>query len=499
MGTGLNSYLFGPDGVFVPVVGGGLLVPPGGGNGGGLFVPPRGGGGGAQGGGGARDGGTGLSTIKHVLVNVVHHLFLRALQGEVGGKPVELHSDNSQEIVCNLYPWFLRRFFPMQAVPVGSIQPLWFRHTATGVAPPVVAVNAGRVFETHVQCANVFRDYVLRPLAVNPVRYFRDYWWEDVCHLGSYIQMWQLVVQLSQPREVMPLPKLSARVPDLVPGRVYPVRDMQHQRGVVCVYPRGMRFVLLGMHKPDEGETSWWALEPEAFQSVLEDNGIVVGPLVHRGNAAIRLGPTEDGTLERVGVLLPRDDGNDFEGIDFGVAADWKADYAQIVYPVDKRYFLSANLDGGYLYTDGEDEGVISEEHLEPILIGTTVYVKVEDAREVLGEQRVPANFNSAYVMFKLRYPDECALEPAENDKVYVVVDSPDGACVYGFSPDACFVDPVAVDSPEDEGGGDNDQEEEEGPRADQDKDGDKSGGEGEEEEARAEQEGGDDDAAAQA
>lgn len=46
MGTGLNSYLFGPDGVFVPVVGGGLLVPPGGGNGGGLFVPPRGGGGG---------------------------------------------------------------------------------------------------------------------------------------------------------------------------------------------------------------------------------------------------------------------------------------------------------------------------------------------------------------------------------------------------------------------------------------------------------------------
>ncbi len=431
----------------------------GGGGGGG----PGGGGGGAGTGGGGRDGGTGLSAIKHVLVNVVHHLFLRALQGEVGGKPVELHSDNSQEIMCNLYPWFLRRFFPMQAVPVGSIQPLWFRHTATGVAPPVVAVNAGRVFETHVQCANGFRDYVLRPLAVNPARYYRDYWWEDVCHMGSYIQMWQLVVQLSQPREVMPVPKLSARVPDLVPGRVYPVRDLKHQRGVVCVYPRGMRFVLLGMHKPTDGETSWWALEPEAFQSVLEDNCIVVGPLVHRGNAAIRLGPTEDGELERVGVLLPRADGNDFEGIDFGMAADWKADFEQIVYPVDKRYFLSASLDGGYLYTDGEDQGVISEEHVEPILIGTTVYVKVEDAREVLGEQRVPANFNSAYVMFKLRYPDECALEPAENDKVYVVVDSPDGACVYGFSPDACFVDPVATESDSQDGGGD-----EEGRRAEE-------------------------------
>ena len=424
---------------------GNTMADAGGGGGGGGGAQAGGGGGG---GGGRGDGGSGLSKIKRVLVNVVHLLFIRALQGDVHGRPVELHSDNSQEMVFNLYPWFLRRFVPLQAVPVGVIQPLAFRHAAHGVYSPAVLVNAGKVFESHTQCANCFRDYVIRPLSANGVRFYRDYWWEDVCHMGSYIQTWQLIVQLSQPRDLMSLPKLSPRVPDLVPGRVYPMRTIEGRRGVVCVYPRGMRFVLMGVHRPDEGETSWWALEPEAYQSVLEDNRIVVGPLIHRGNAAIRLGPADsDNTLDRVGVILPRADGRDFEGIDFESAADWVPEFGQIAYPVDMRYFFSARADDGYLFTDGEEEAVISEEHVEPILIGTTVYVKTADAREALGTERVPLNFSSPYVMFKLRYPDECASEPAENDKVYVVVDSPEGACVYGFSPEACFVDSILSSS----------------------------------------------------
>jgi hypothetical protein len=379
---------------------------------------------------------TGKTVIKECYVNLVHHLWLLAVQGTC-----KLHAENSAVFAENLYAWICRRHIPSQFVPSGLILMDNFSTGATA-RPHVCVINRSKIMKNNHVLHDDARSYYMlrgkgddsawekgRNLSEAP-GFYEPYMLEDTVHMGALYQQWSLFRNTGIPPEFRVVPGLTARAPELKPTRVYPIRKDDGMPGTICIAPKGKSFVLVNF----SGEAL--AIQYESWQMTLETSNIAVGPLVHRPNAVARLDSDE------LAVIMPRSD-DAFESIgSFSALDTWEPRFNTVRMVHEPTYFLDAT--GYYEAKTGEGKLVnIHFSELELVSVGTHIFVEIDIAKESIPANRFPADASHfTHVEGWLRYPDECSGTASDPELIYVAIRGAEEVEIHGFCADACSVIP---------------------------------------------------------
>lgn len=316
-----------------------------------------------------RNGKDARDPIKDVFVHVVCHLWLLALQG-----PHPLHSENSYQVASRLYAWVMRRFMPAQVVHAGMI----FMDSFEGAnaAPRICRTDLSYIDtergESVIDYGHKGRgpSYIMRPIDDSEVwdterisaspSFLEPYLPEDMMHMGGSVQLHKSVMQEIPTAPFAPLPGVSARLPELMPTRVYPIRDDSYPEpacGVICICPNGFNFVLLSFSNEK------MAVSLERWSTLFDDNCLGASPLVHRPNAVVVL-PEEGG----LGLIRPRED-NPFESLTFETLVGWKDTFHSGRVPVDRQYFMDCKGEYSVVDKEGCHHAVHNQEEGLPSLV----------------------------------------------------------------------------------------------------------------------------------
>lgn len=317
-------------------------------------------------------------------VHVAQHLLLTSLMGDG-----PLHSDN-------IYSWG-KRLMQLLINELGVRQ-----QVPGGILAHSFDVEYGHIIPSLVEFAPV-RYYMLRSRkdvdawmrgkSTELVGCFKGHCIEDVMHIGSWVQFANM---MDYRGAFEPLPVASLRLPELVPGRIYPMKSMERGMATICICPRGENHVLV--HEVRHGTSVFplpgWSIE------VIHNMGYQIAPLVFRPNAAAYID-------DKFVVLKPFVD-DQFAGVSVDNITSVQSEKIR---QVESYNFL--NMQGSYKAC-GETEcrvyWTILHESLLPL--GSWVYV-TNIVPEKVG---VP---NCMRVRGWLRYQDESA-STFDEDKVYV-------------------------------------------------------------------------------
>jgi hypothetical protein len=395
-------------------------------------------------------------SIREVYVNVVAHLWLLALQG-----PHPLHSENAYQAAERLYAWVMRRFMPAQVVPTGLV----FMDTFEGpkATPRVCRTDLSYIDVEHG--ASVINygykgrgpSYIMRPIDDAEVMdtqrisaspsFIDPYLPEDTMHMGSLAQLHKVVLQSAIRAPFAPLTGISARAPELLPTRIYPLNGDGRKDsgfGVVCICPNGFNFVLIKFTNLS------MATSLEQWQLVFDRNSLGAGPLVHRPNA-VAVVPGGGGGL---GLIMPRTD-DPFASMEFDTLKGWTDDFNSSRVPCDSVYYLDA--EGMYSVVD--HAGMVHLVHnrdLDLLPVGKHLFVRAPAVIRWMQEALNPPvhveldDQDVGWIKGWLRYPDECDEDHmADPAKVYVVIRSRAG----GSRIIAVDVGDCALEPGDDDGG----------------------------------------------
>ena len=382
----------------------------------------------------------GKATIKECFVNLIHHMWLLAVQG-----PSQLHSENSAVFADRIYSWICRRYLPSQCVPSGMILMESFSSGAT-VRPHVCMVNKSAIMENnHLLYDDAKSFYIMRGkrddaawekgqnLSEAP-GFFGKYMLEDTMHMGPLDQQWHLFQNTGIPDHFSAVPGLIARAPELKPTRIYPIRRRDESPGTICIAPKGQSFVLINYN----GEAT--AVAYDNWQRFLEADQVVVGPLVHRPNAVVRLDAGEAG--EVLAVIVPRTDDPFEDLLPFATKLNnWDPAFKTVRMVCDDTYFLGTD---GY-YKVKVSEGAtydVQFDELDLVSVGTHIFVEIEIAAEIIGPARIPDTTTYSHLEGWLRYPDECSSTPSDPELIYVAIRTARGVEVHGFVTQVCKIVP---------------------------------------------------------
>ena len=332
------------------------------------------------------------ASVGRVFVHVVQHLFVSALIGDR-----DLHSDNAIEFGKSLFSLIVRWTAPRQAVPSCALMCETFKYRHGEVTEDLFPVLSDReYFVRRRKCCSAWRKGVLGEMAdvvgAHPL--------EDVMHIHAWVQQ-HVTLCGDLPKKFYFMPSLVPRGAELVPGRIYPLLRGCGARGVVCVCPEGLSFALVQM---DDGTGT--AVPLDRWQQYLQNQQMIVGPLVYRKHAVIKL---DDG----LGLILEQAElpGRcaELEG--------WKEEFNTPIHVTEKRNFLDCNGEYHVLVDDGSHMMPWEQVHERLLPLGT--HMLILKTRLSLGHHRFPAG-NQPYVSGWLRYPDACDEGNNANDAVYV-------------------------------------------------------------------------------
>jgi hypothetical protein len=244
--------------------------------------------------------------IQNVYVNLLQHVVLCSIFGEH-----ELHSDNVFHLGANIFQLFLQRASPAQNTPFGSAIYEQFVQNKNDVVPMRVMYEMKRR-----------PDYFLRAVhdrgmeqtgeVTELPRQIANHPPEDTVHLTPWLRLHSILFSGKFADNVFPFPRYNGRTPELVPGRIYPIMayrqhamrniddatdDRLHHyvSGTVCVCPQGEPRVVLYF----QNEKSCRVYGLDAWSEVIEQQHIVVAPLIFRAHALVRMGESKMGIIVR--------------------------------------------------------------------------------------------------------------------------------------------------------------------------------------------------------
>jgi len=347
----------------------------------------------------------GTTTVGRVWVHVLQHLFVSALIGRR-----ELHGDNPFELGKSIFKLMVKKLVPQQAIPSCSLLCETFQFRFGEVSEDIFPVISTReYFQRNRKCFSAWRKGVIGQMAsvlgAHPL--------EDVIHIHAWIQM-HILHCGKQPQKFYYMPGMVPRGAELVPGRIYPLlghdvsegevlRDHSKgdgELGIICVCPEGLSYALLQLSNGDA-----FALPLDRWQQDLQIRRMIVGPLIFRKHAVLRLPDAGLGIVQEQDGIVGR-----------ALLLDgWEHRFDTRIHDVQRRNFLDCLGYYSVLCQDGLVSMSWQQVHEYLLPLGTHVAVlKVN----LLG-RRFPPGIET-YVSGWLRYPEEYDEGGGANDRVYI-------------------------------------------------------------------------------
>ena len=328
--------------------------------------------------------------INKVYVHLAQHLLLTSLLGEDA-----LHSDNIFTLGQNVFRLILEEAGVQQQIPSGLVCNT-FQSRYDKVSPVLFQSSSSNYYM--LRSTNDFKAWsegriteLNGLLGCHPT--------EDIMHMGAWIQMYKMFMgKLPAAFEPHDFPLM--RIPELVPGRIYPMQSNEEGFATICICPEGRNYALFSSDDYHICmETPSWGVE------VVQKRKFTVAPLIFRPNALVCV----EG---RLGLVMPRPSPS-FSALE---KQEWEDHYDTVVRPCVEENFLG--LGGRYevLFEDGVREEVFwTRVHASLLRLGTFIYVR----SDLVQDAQVPPDAD--YVRGWLRYADESTKEYVAN-KVYVCV-----------------------------------------------------------------------------
>ena len=312
-------------------------------------------------------------------VHFMQHLLLTSLMGDS-----PLHSDNIYSWGKHLMQLLINELGVRQQVP-SNLLAHSFEYEYGHVVPSLVEFAPTRHY---MMRSRTDMDAWMRGQTSELVGNFGTHCIEDVLHISGYVHLANMM-GVGKTFEAQPFGAL--RPPELVPGRIYPMKSASRGSATICICPRGENHVLV--HEERYGSSIYslagWSVD------VLCHMGYQVAPLIFRPNAAICIG-------EKVSVLKPFVEGQ-FDGVQIEVSSV----QSEAIRSVEKYNYLNAQ---GYYNVLGFGLMRWETVHESLLALGSWIYVSGIHHRGLEGSERVRG---------WLRYQDEADSDIDEN-AVYV-------------------------------------------------------------------------------
>ena len=306
---------------------------------------------------------------------------------------VELHADNSIHMGRNIFKLIANKTIPQQAVPSMTIVMETFAYKQGDVIADHFYYKTKRQYFFRPQvCYKAWKSGEIQELncIVGKLPL------EDTIHIHAWVQVHTTLVR-RPPVDFYYIPMKMHRPPELIPGRVYPLKGEGRASGVICLCPEGFDVAIIRVGDVNE------AVGLDMWPRRLNELGMQVGPLVYRWYAAVKL----DGKL---GVLVKTKK--------VGLPAGLYSAYDKIHRDITEDNFL--RWDGKYsVYYFGATEfSPIKWEtvHSNIVVLGHHIKVSKEDLASHVERSKIQAD----YVIGWLRYPDDCHDTKSKDFSVWV-------------------------------------------------------------------------------
>ena len=323
-----------------------------------------------------------------IWVHIGQALLLASLIGNV-----ELHADNSIHVGKAIFNLIAKKTVPQQAVPSMSLVLETFTFKQGEVISDSVSFRTKRQYFFRPQiCYKAWKSGEIQELN----RVIGNLPLEDTVHIHAWVQVHTTLVR-KPPQYFYYIPMRTYRPPELVPGRIYPLKGERGRDGVICLCPEGYDCAVIRI-----GQAEMEVIDLKMWTKRLNDLGMQVGPLVFRMHAAVEKG-------DSIGVLVPTDPQIPMDevrsqrkkihkGIEVANFLRWDGYYAV--------YFDDLGEDGK---KDPEKEfhGMHWDEtHKNVVVLGHHIRVSRDDLVEQTG---ITSNrIQASYVVGWLRFPDDC-------------------------------------------------------------------------------------------
>lgn len=314
-----------------------------------------------------------------IWVHIGQALLIASLTGNV-----ELHADNSIHVGKGIFNLIARKTVPQQAVPSMMLMLETFTFKQGDVIADTLEFKTTRQYFFRPQiCYKAWRCGEIHEL--NKV--IGNLPLEDTVHIHAWVQMHTNIVR-KPPQSFYYIPMRTFRSPELVPGRIYPLKGALGNDGVICLCPGGYDCALIRI-----GQADVEVVALSMWTKRLNDLCMQVGPLVYRKHAAIEY----DGG---VGVLLSTDPEFPMDVV--------RRKCKKIHKDIEVTNFL--RWDGFYAvyFKDGNKMACIhwEEVHRNVVVLGHHIRV----SRDYLVDQlHIEANrVQASHAVGWLRFPDDC-------------------------------------------------------------------------------------------
>lgn len=367
----------------------------------------------------------GQTTVGTVWVHAVQLLFINSLLANS-----ELHSDNSIKLGQEIFKLLFKRFSPNQMIPSKVLLCETFKTKYGEVVGDVFTINSNKQYiYRHRIDFNAWKHGLTKDACI-----LQNHPLEDIIHLHAWIQVHYTLIG-SFPKKFYHVHGAVSRLPELVPGRIYPTVASDGSRivdGVLCCAPNGYSYVY---HKVfyDDAEPKYDVMGLDLLPMLLSSMEVQPGPLICRDNAVMY----KNGDLY---LFKKRYVDMSLETIEMNVHLEDKFKYLmypdvqhQQLYMCAKGEYMCETLkqvidENGKLITQKETcfvNWVDAHECLLPL--GTHMVIEfstLEDKLLLLSlKHTIPLRTTGEkprHVLGWLRYPDECDVGYGDDSKIFV-------------------------------------------------------------------------------